>query len=347
MGVYREYKSSQDPKKFLERFSKNINPAQTYSEETVPIKPPEEKPQYEIPIFKSMDYENLKKKCQEFLLGIISDGDFESIIELEKSKLEKFSKNFENFGFKSKNLSWERELQIKNMFLKAITEYDKGLEYLIDYTISRKKSSINSALQLITSSGEKLGYIKTLSVKETKDILEELKKFGDTKTEEHCEIKNESPSLPVPPENKTSTDLDILSQSPMFTGLSMEDLKEVILYTRACNFSKDDIFYNEGMEVDRIYIIIKGSVILYKELSSGGEEIILHMDKGDCLGDMGVIDGGPHSTNARIVSDKAKLLYISREDFSRLLNKYPRISMNLNRVYCYRMRDALNKISIT
>jgi len=347
MGVYREYKSSRDPKKFLERFSKNINPTPAYTEEAPPElleeKLEEKKDEYEIPVVKSLDYEALKKKCQEFLLGIISEEQFESLIDLEKSKLEKFSKCFDNFGFKNKNLSWERELQIKNKFLKALAEYDKGLEYLIDYTVSGKKTSINSALQLITSGGEKFSYIKELSGKETREILEELKKSGEVRESQ----PHQPEEVPPPIENKPSPNLHILSNSPLFEGLSEEELKEILLYGKTCTFEKDEIFYQEGMEVDRIYIIISGSVMLYKELSSGGEEVILHMDKGDCLGDMGVIDGGPHSTNARAISDKVKLLYISREDFIRLLNKYGKISMNLNRVYCYRMRDALNKISIT
>ena len=106
------------------------------------------------------------------------------------------------------------------------------------------------------------------------------------------------------------------------------------------------MLYQEGTEPENIYIVSSGEIVLYKWMTLNKEKpvILFHVMKGDILGDMGVIDGGPQSTNAQIISEKAELLSISREDFQSLLRTYPQLSLNLNKIYCLRMRDAMQKL---
>ncbi|HPZ06639.1 MAG TPA: cyclic nucleotide-binding domain-containing protein [Candidatus Eremiobacteraeota bacterium] len=428
MGVYKEYKSHRDPKKFLEKFSKNISPdisppksadVPPVKTEEIPEKIKKEEKKYEVPLSKAaMNYKNLNNKCQEFLLGIISEENFKTILKSEREKLKKIITGFDNFGFKAKGISIEREIKIKNLFLKSLKEYSNGLRYFEEYLVTKQKKSVNSGIQLIISGGEKLFFIKQLSEKDKKEIIEDIKNYEEHEkekkdiipsvkenSEKETRETNEAKSLqltdiavqseeyyklngkkidsqhenslgkmeiplthtspPTAVEEKKleivmvpsvclsaddfeerKIDINLLSSHPIFLELTNSDIEEIITCIKPCSYLKDHMLYQEGTEPENIYIVSSGEIVLYKWMTLNKEKpvILFHVMKGDILGDMGVIDGGPQSTNAQIISEKAELLSISREDFQSLLRTYPQLSLNLNKIYCLRMRDAMQKL---
>lgn len=330
MGVYRKYKSQKDPQKFLEKFSKNIT-----GDKDKKIMKPEpvtaviEDRKYEVPPPRAaMEYETLKKKCQELLLDIIKEEDFRNILASDKDKLKKLAHGFDNFKFNTKGLSWERELQIKNLFIKSLKEYKKGLDYFEGYLESKKKKDINSGIKLITSAGERLDFIKSLAEKGRKDIIEDMKKYLDNLSGEEkeeslpsCDSPSEiapisEPFVPPHIENtdvnplQTPAEIDkknisLLRAFNLFEGLEDFQLEDIFEFIKTEIYEKEYILYEEGMKADNVYLVLNGDVILYKSLPHSPEdkEVIAFIERGEILGDMGIIDNGPRATNARIVSE--------------------------------------------
>ncbi len=72
---------------------------------------------------------------------MIEEADFRMILQQDKERLKKFSKGFDNFKFNEKGLSCEREIQIKNLFIKSAKEYNEGLNYFEKYLVSKRKAS--------------------------------------------------------------------------------------------------------------------------------------------------------------------------------------------------------------
>ncbi len=399
MGVYKEYKSHRDPRKFLEKFSKNISSSEKEDREEISEETPEEteEEKYKIPVSRAaMDYRYVNKKCQEFLVDLISEENFRFILQSEKEKLDKFGKGFDNFGFKSKGLSWERELQVKNLFLKSVKEFETGLKHLEEYLEKRHKSFLNSATQLITSGGEKAAFVRQLLGKTAKEIIEDIKSYlekegqiktlepsGDTATEitvkkeiytdpvqqiqeeparqiqetEPARQIQEITGIPVPeereeifiPERETyKLDIELLGSIPIFSGLPSQDMEEIVPLLHISTHNEDEILYREGTEADRVYIVASGEIALYKTMSSYPEKsvIVINIKEGDISGDMDVIDEGSRATNAKIISPGAELLSIYREDFLGMLRSYPQISLNLNKIYSFRLRDILQKLTV-
>ncbi len=389
MGVYKEYKSHRDPRKFLEKFSKNISSLDKEEDEEISEETTEETEgkKYKVPVSRAaMDYRYVNKKCQEFLLDLISEEDFRFILQSEKEKLDKFGKGFDNFGFKSKGLSWERELQVKNLFLKSVKEFETGLKHFEEYLEKRHKSFLNSATQLITSGGEKSAFVRHLLGKTPKEIIEDIKSYyekegqvktqetpgGDTEPEmtarkeiytEPTQQIQEEPAqqkftdIPVPEEREETfipdretykLDIELLASIPIFSGLSSSDMEEIVPLLHVSTHSEDEILYREGTEAERVYIVASGEIALYKIMASSPEKsvIVLHIKEGDISGDMGVVDEGTRATGARIISQSAELLSIYREDFLGMLRSYPQISLNLNKIYSFRLRDILQKLTV-
>lgn len=389
MGVYKEYKSHRDPRKFLEKFSKNISSSDKEEDEEISEETTEETEgeKYKVPVSRAaMDYRYVNKKCQEFLVDLISEEDFRFILQSEKEKLDKFGKGFDNFGFKSKGLSWERELQVKNLFLKSVKEFETGLKHFEEYLEKRHKSFFNSATQLITSGGEKSAFVRNLLGKTPKEIIEDIKSYyekegqikrqettgGDTEPESTARkeiytepaqqiqeepIQQKFTDISVPEEREETfipdretykLDIELLASIPIFSGLSSSDMEEIVPLLHVSNHSEDEILYREGTEAERVYIVASGEIALYKTMASSPEKsvIVLHIKEGDISGDMGVVDEGTRATGAKIISQSAELLSIYREDFLGMLRSYPQISLNLNKIYSFRLRDILQKLTV-
>jgi len=390
MGVYKEYKSHRDPRKFLEKFSKNISSSEKDDREEISEETPEEtdEEKYKIPVSRAaMDYIYVNKKCHEFLVDLISEEEFRFMLESEKEKLERFGKGFDNFGFKAKGISWERELQIKNLFLKSVKEFDTGLKLIEKCLEKKQKSLLTSATSLIKSGGEKAAFVRQLIGKEAQGIIEDIKSYyekeGQKKTREPSAdvtgtAKKETYSEPAQkiqdfnepvqqtfkesiteesvPEEKEETfiparetyklDIDLLATIPIFSSLPLSDMEEIVQLLHISTHRGDEILYREGTEADRVYIVASGEIALYKTYSPEKSVILLHIKEGDICGDMGVVDEGQRATNAKIISQSAELLSIYREDFLGMLRSYPQISLNLNKIYSFRLRDILQKLTV-
>lgn len=394
MGVYKEYKSHRDPRKFLEKFSKNLSSSEKEEHEEISEETPEEieEQKYKTPVSRAaMDYRYVNKKCQEFLVDLISEENFRFILQSEKEKLDKFGKGFDNFGFKTKGISWEREIQIKNLFLKSVKEFDTGLKLLEKCLEKKQKSLLNSASNLIKSGGEKAAFVRQLIGKEAKEIIEDIKSYyekeGQKKTKEPSgnvtieitekkdketysepvqqvqvftksittvtqkeifqEEKEEASNF-IPSRETCKLDTELLASIPIFSGLTLSDMEEIVYLLHVSTHRVDEILYREGTEADMVYIVASGEIALYKTMASSPEKpvILLHIKEGDISGDMGIVDEGPRATNAKIISQSAELLSIYREDFLGMLRSYPQISLNLNKIYSFRLRDILQKLTV-
>ena len=402
MGVYRKFKDK-DPRKFLERFSKNLPPSPSKEEPPAPVKKrktPEikEVETYTTPAPRAaMDYATLEKKCQELLLGMIEEEEFRKIISNDKNRLEKFGKGFDNFKFNTKGLSWERELQIKNLFIKSVKEYGEGLSSFEQYLISKKKSFMKRGLKLITTAGKRLAFIKLLSDKDKKIIIEGMKKYiarlsrrekkpsvepssfeapeeKESPARDKEKILSPPPILPsgdegsikgtsfapsvrenveftpasVPSKDREEEEIDpnVLLAFSIFRDMEFTRLEEIGKSMKRETYIKDSVIYHEGMDAGKVYIILSGEVLLYKSMPLNPDkfEIIDYASPGDIIGDMGAVDNGPHSTNAKAVSGEVKLSYITREDFQSFLARYPGLSNNLNKIYCTRLREAFQRL---
>ncbi|VAX22698.1 hypothetical protein MNBD_NITROSPINAE01-306 [hydrothermal vent metagenome] len=81
------------------------------------------------------------------------------------------------------------------------------------------------------------------------------------------------------------------------------DLDNSQIYTllQVCQirkYKKGDVIFNEGEVAREMYLIISGDIRISRATSDAGSIIISMMKRGDVLGEMGIIDGGPRSASA-------------------------------------------------
>jgi len=137
--------------------------------------------------------------------------------------------------------------------------------------------------------------------------------------------------------------LNIISNTPLFSGLTENQVQEISRITVHKHFQKGESIFLEGDEGDGFYIVIEGNVKIFK-LSIEGKEHILHFfGPGEPIGEVPVFSGQRFPANAEAV-EPTHLLFFQRTAFIDLIEKNPSLSLNMLAVLSKRLRDFSLKI---
>ena len=119
------------------------------------------------------------------------------------------------------------------------------------------------------------------------------------------------------------------SKVPIFSGLTDEELKNIIHLTRHHDYKKGEILVSEGEESGTLYILNEGMVKLCKVNKDGKQQILRLLRDGEFFGELNIF-GGIHTANftARAIRD-TKICSVSKEKMNRIMNKYPGISLKI------------------
>ena len=136
---------------------------------------------------------------------------------------------------------------------------------------------------------------------------------------------------------------DIIGMSPFFNVLSKEQLERISSRIRLKRYNKGAVLFNEGDMADDFYIIKSGSISLYYNKNQALREFRT-LDKGDILGEMAVISDNRRSLSASVISDRAELYVISKDNFLYVLNHYPELNLNMAKILCDRINILTERL---
>ena len=116
-------------------------------------------------------------------------------------------------------------------------------------------------------------------------------------------------------------------QVSIFSGLSVQEAKEISPYFLTVRFAKKEAIFSEGDTSEWFYIVKKGKVKITK-LSHEGKEIILEIiSPPDFFGGIAVLRGFPYPANAVAMED-TDAVKISRKNLMSIIDRFP------NLMYC-------------
>ncbi len=136
---------------------------------------------------------------------------------------------------------------------------------------------------------------------------------------------------------------NILRRIPLFSSLKDDELEAIykLSYIRKC--TKDSIILLENEGGDTLFIIISGKVKVTTFSESGKEVIFSILNEGDFFGDMSLMDGKPRSATVISIED-SELRLLRRNDFIKLVEEHPGISLKLLEELTTRLRKADERI---
>ena len=137
--------------------------------------------------------------------------------------------------------------------------------------------------------------------------------------------------------------LSIISNISFFRGLPEEGLRKIEEIAVERRFTKGDAVFLEGDNSNGFFVVIEGSVKIFK-LSSEGKEQILHIfGPGEPLGEVAVFSGMQFPAHAQAIS-KSRLLFFPKTAFVNLIAGNPSLALNMLAVLSERLRQFTVKI---
>lgn len=129
---------------------------------------------------------------------------------------------------------------------------------------------------------------------------------------------------------------------PVFGGIRADVLEFLLGLACHVNVRKGEYFYHEGDPASSLFVLEEGSVSLLKHWQ-GNDYTLKTLERGDCFGQVALIDLRPRNTSALATSDSTAI-ELSAEDlyklYKRELNQFTLIYMNMSREVCRRLREA-------
>ncbi len=135
------------------------------------------------------------------------------------------------------------------------------------------------------------------------------------------------------------TDLDELSQTPLFQGIPREELARFAQHLRARTVPEGTSILTADQPGDVMYVITSGTVKVHVERSDGRDVILAILGPGEVLGEMSAVDSLTRSATA-LTLEECRVFWTAPATFRRYLQTNPILAYNLLRILSRRLRLA-------
>ena len=128
----------------------------------------------------------------------------------------------------------------------------------------------------------------------------------------------------------------LLKTVQLFQTLPGEEISRIAHITQEMHLPAKTPLFKEGDHGDSLFIILDGKIRIHKR-----DKTIAQLGKGDCLGEMALLDQEPRSADATTEED-AILLQITQEGFYELMSSNLEILQGIVRLLTSRLRAAIS-----
>ncbi|MCP3959331.1 MAG: cyclic nucleotide-binding domain-containing protein [bacterium] len=137
-----------------------------------------------------------------------------------------------------------------------------------------------------------------------------------------------------------------LQETPLFEGLSPDELKFVAHRAKIRQYYPDETIVYQGKPSDTLYLLRAGIVAVTK-MVPGAEKAfkLAYIMPGRTFGEVGILENSPRSANVVAVTDVDTLIF-RREDFLEILHRYSSVAIALARSLGEYLLDAARRRSV-
>jgi|SRR5690625_338584 len=133
-----------------------------------------------------------------------------------------------------------------------------------------------------------------------------------------------------------------VSRVPIFNHLPDEELTVIAEKANMRVYERGQFIHRSGEVSDQLFIVHKGAVKVYRLSKSGKEQLVRFLQPGDFSGELSLFSETKHDSYAE-VTKTSHICTISRSDVSKLLMKYPAISLHILTEISERLNQSENQ----
>jgi CRP/FNR family transcriptional regulator len=139
----------------------------------------------------------------------------------------------------------------------------------------------------------------------------------------------------------------ILPGISLFSGLNAGEIESITQLLIERRYAAGDMLFWEGEPCAGMFLIVQGTVKIFKT-SASGRELVIGMETGpSSVAELPLFDGGPYPASVRTVTDVVTY-FINKEDFQRVCRAHPDITLKILATVGRRLRHLVATIeSIT
>ena len=136
--------------------------------------------------------------------------------------------------------------------------------------------------------------------------------------------------------------IEALQAMPIFGGIRKDILEFLLSASEVLSVQKEKYFFHENDRAEALYVLEAGEVAVLK-LWNGQQNVLRHLQQGDCFGEMALMDLFPRSASIRAVTH-CTAIQLSTSSFQKIyemdLEQFALIHMNIGREVSRRLRVA-------
>ncbi len=137
--------------------------------------------------------------------------------------------------------------------------------------------------------------------------------------------------------------LEILGRLPFFKGLPAEAISAINALFDSQGVEAGEYIYLAGDAATRLYVVAHGKVKLLRHTLTGQDVVLSLLIQGDFFGNLPVLGETAHPDTAQ-AHTAGCILTITGEDFQKILERYPQVSLALLEIVSTRLREAREAI---
>lgn len=147
---------------------------------------------------------------------------------------------------------------------------------------------------------------------------------------------------------------EVLARMRLFDGLNASELAVVEKLVFVNRAAAGDTVCREGDRSDFLCFVVRGRLDILKAQNTAdgapaaGTSVIAHLNPGDSLGEMALVDHQPRSATVRAAEDTT-LVVLTRKGFEQLRRREPRAAAvlmeNIARLLCDNLRQTSSRLA--
>lgn len=134
-----------------------------------------------------------------------------------------------------------------------------------------------------------------------------------------------------------------IEEAEFFRALPVERLERVKPLLTEKTFERQKVLYFEGSPADRLWVVRRGEVRLYKSSPSGQITTLDVLRPGEIFGAVSALEQDAYPASAETVS-AGSAWWLKREAFQRMLDEDPRLTVEILQIVSRRLHDAHDRL---
>lgn len=130
---------------------------------------------------------------------------------------------------------------------------------------------------------------------------------------------------------------------PIFSSLSRQEMLEVESIAVAKKYARGDMIYMDGDQGERLYVVHRGLVKVFRLSPNGKEQVIRVLGPGEFMGELALFSPATLTDNA-VALEEASLCLIEGTLIKDLMQKHPLIAFKVIEELSKRLESAENLI---